>query len=82
MFAQGSARKDFAESFYTEDAEAWRNALLAQGTTLTVTLTPTPTLTPTLTLTLTPTPNAGKRPSPTSARRCYTRTTARRAGKW
>ena len=55
MFAQGSARKDFAESFYTEDAEAWRNALLAQGTTLTVTLTLTPTLTPTLTLTLTPT---------------------------
>ena len=55
MFAQGSARKDFAESFYTEDAEAWRNALLAQGTTLTVTLTLTPTLT--LTLTLTPNPN-------------------------
>lgn len=32
MFAQGSARKDFASCFYTEDAEAWRNALLAQGT--------------------------------------------------
>jgi len=32
MFAQGSARKDFASCFYTEDAEAWREALLAQGT--------------------------------------------------
>ena len=55
MFSEGSARKDFASCFYTEDAEAWRNTLLAQGTTLT----PTPTLTlalnltPTLTLTLT-----------------------------
>ena len=38
MFAQGSARKDFASCFYTEDAEAWRNALLAQGTTLTLTI--------------------------------------------
>jgi hypothetical protein len=32
MFAQGSARKDFASCFFTEDAAAWRDALLAQGT--------------------------------------------------
>lgn len=32
MFAQGSNRKDLAEAFYTEDAQAWQAAILALGT--------------------------------------------------
>ena len=32
MFSQSSNRKDLADAFYTEDAQAWRDSILALGT--------------------------------------------------